>query len=187
MDLGQEENTILQSYLTVSLLAELCNNQFLKSDYYEKMVFGNPSLKPLLCQVGVDNQGCLLMMLYALLCIPKETIFDKYRAEFDKINAKIAQHAILDHTTYSSDKQGSINYVRHIRNAVAHVKVKFFEGKVQFADEGKNGKESFLADIPLSAIGDVLMELQKLIYKYVNDIKSASKTQDTETVLSDEA
>lgn len=176
MNLGQEENIILQSYLTVSLLVELANNQFLKSDYYEKMAFGNPSLKPLLCQVGVDNQGSLLMVLYALLCIPKETVFDKYRMEFDKINAKIAQNAILTHTTYSSDKQGSINYVRHIRNAVAHVRVKFFEGKVQFADESKNGKESFHVEIPLSAMGGILMELQKLIYKYVDDIKSASKT-----------
>lgn len=36
MNLSQEENIILQSYLTVSLLTELTNNRFLESACFEK-------------------------------------------------------------------------------------------------------------------------------------------------------
>ena len=172
MNLSQEENIILQSYLTVSLLTELTNNQFLESDSFSKMDFGNPSLKAMLRQVGVDNQGCLLMVLYAMLCIPKETIFNKYKAEFDKINAEISKYAVSTHTTYGKDANGRINYVKHIRNAVAHVKVEFVEGSVQFSDEDSRTHESFVTKIPLNKIGTILMELQKLTYKYVDDIKS---------------
>lgn len=172
MNLSQEENIIIQSYLTVSLLTELTNNHFLESDSFSKMDFGNPSLKAMLRQVGVDNQGCLLMVLYAMLCIPKETIFNKYKAEFDKINTEITKYAVSTHTTYDKDANGRINYVKHIRNAVAHVKVEFVEGSVQFSDEDSRTRESFVTKIPLNKIGTILMELQKLTYKYVDDIKS---------------
>lgn len=172
MNLSQDENIILQSYLAVSLLAELTNNRFLESDCFSKMNFGNPSLKPLLCQVGVDNQGCLLMVLYAMLCIPKETIFSMYKGEFDKINTEIAKYAISTHTTYGRDANGKIDYVRHIGNAVAHVKVKFVGTSIQFADEDRKSHERFVTQIPLSKVGAILMELQKLTYKYVDDIKS---------------
>lgn len=172
MNLSQEENIILQSYLTVSLLTELTNNRFLESACFEKMDFGNPSLKPMLCQVGVDNQGCLLMALYAMLCISKETIFSKYKAEFDKINTEIAKRAESTHTTYVRDSNGKIDYVRHIRNAVAHVKVEFVGTSVQFTDEDRRSHENFVTQIPLCKVGTILMELQKLTYKYVDDIKS---------------
>lgn len=172
MNLNQDENIILQSYLTVSLLTEMTNNRFLESDYFEKMGFGNPSLKPMLCQVGVDNQGCLLIVLYALLCIPKETIFAKYKAEFDKINTEISKYAISTHTTYVKDANGKIDYVRHLRNAVAHVKVKFAGTYIQFIDEDRRKNESFITQIPMNKVGAILMELQNLTYKYVDDIKS---------------
>ena len=49
----QEENLILQSYMTVSLLAELGNNKFFESDCFSKMTFGVPDIKKFLKTSGV--------------------------------------------------------------------------------------------------------------------------------------
>ena len=173
MSLGQVENIILQSYLTVALLIELNNNRFLDSDYFEKMNFGNPSLKPLLQQVGVDNQGSLLMVLYAMLCLPKEKIFDVYKAAFNGIDTEIAKRATTTKTSYQKDSP-HVNYARHIRNAVAHGNVEFSGSAVIFSDKDEKKGEYFTTEIPLDQIGTILMELQKLTNKYVDDINNRS-------------
>ena len=40
-NLTQHDNLLLQSYYTFSLLVELKNNNFLESNYFSEMSFGN--------------------------------------------------------------------------------------------------------------------------------------------------
>ena len=87
----RQENLILQSYFTVSLLAELGNNQFFSSDYFKSMSFGSPDIKKFLEKNGVDNQGSAIMSLYAMLVVPYELIRDNYADEFSEMNAFLAQ------------------------------------------------------------------------------------------------
>jgi hypothetical protein len=87
----RQEDLILQSYFTVSLLVELGKNQFFSSDYFKSMSFGSPDIKKFLEKNGVDNQGSAIMSLYAMLVVPCELIKDNYEDEFSEMNVFLAQ------------------------------------------------------------------------------------------------
>jgi len=137
MAITQEDNLLIQSYITTSFLVELKNNNFLSSDYFKNLSFGDRSVKEILPQIGIDNQGALLMSLYSMLVIPKQLISDKFPTEFDDLNKKIGILKSSEQSTYKSDKI-KIDYIRHIRNAVAHARVSFQPNQdVTFSDEDK--------------------------------------------------
>ena len=69
--LKQEDDLLIQSYMTFSLLVELHNHGFVESDYFKEMNFGAPWIKENLLKVGVDNQGFAMIALYSLLVLPK--------------------------------------------------------------------------------------------------------------------
>ncbi|MBE0434224.1 MAG: hypothetical protein IBX56_00280 [Methylomicrobium sp.] len=79
--LTQEENLVLQTYYTTSLLAELKNNNFIGSEFFDPMNFVQACIKDELKKIDVDNQGTLLMILYALLVVPRELTGKKYKQE----------------------------------------------------------------------------------------------------------
>jgi len=167
--LTQKEDLLVQSYYTFSLLAELCNNKLLESEYYDGMVFGVPQIKEDLRSIGIDNQGCVLIALYVMLVIPKEIVQQKYTSEYDSISEFLRTHTQNTSTTYRKDTP-TVEYLKHIRNAVAHARVEFRPHDVViFSDKNKNTKELFSTELPLSHLGEFINQLQKVHIAYSQD------------------
>lgn len=170
--LTQEENLVLQTYYTTSLLAELKNNNFIGSEFFESMNFGQACIKDELKRIDVDNQGALLMVLYSLLVVPRELTGKKYKQEQEKLNKIFASRATKVQTTYASDSP-DVDFFRHIRNAVAHARVEFSPGvSVTFRDSFRN--DTFEAEMPLQYIGEFLTKLQIVHRSYVANIRKRS-------------
>lgn len=168
MDYTQEDNILIQSYFTIAFLAELKNNNFLESDCYKKLPFEDNFIKEKLPSIGIDNRGNLLITLYTMLVIPKELLSDRYPTEFAKLNNIVENIKSKANSSYRTD-QKKINYIRHIRNAVAHAKVEFVNNAVEFTDE--NNTEKCTIIIPLMEVGTFLTELQKIFMKYIETLK----------------
>lgn len=171
----QEENLILQSYITTSLLAELGNNNFFQSDYFDAMKFGQPTIKEILKMSGVDNQGCAIMSLYAMLVVPYELIRSKHQDEFTLMNEFLISKTIINATTYHLDPSVS-DLMYHLRNAVAHCRVSFVDGKfIVFEDFNQSRKKQFSGKLSLIDLSAFIHKLQLVIQmKVVKDIQSGS-------------
>jgi|AntRauTorckE5430_2_1112549.scaffolds.fasta_scaffold02652_3 hypothetical protein len=134
INLDQDGNLIFQSYFIIELLIKLKDNNFVNSDYFNKMDY-NPFSKELLKKVDIDNQGMLMLTLYALLVIPKEILQTSYVPDFEQINIQLSSYCHNTETNYSSDSE-NIDYIRHLRNAVAHGRMSFVNNShLIFEDE----------------------------------------------------
>jgi hypothetical protein len=174
MEYKQEDNLLIQSYFTIAFLVELKNDNFLNSDYYKNMRFGDNYIKDNLPSIGIDNQGTLLISLYTMLVIPKQLLEKRFPDEFIELNNKLDKIKLRAESSYSKDSE-KIDYLRHIRNAVAHARVEFNPNvSVTFTDENNNG-ESCSITIPLNSMGLFLTELQKIFMTYVENLKQKLK------------
>lgn len=174
MEYTQEDNLLIQSYFTTSFLMELRNMDFLNSDYYKKASFEDNYVQENLPTVGIDNQGALLMVFYAMLVIPKQLLEKSFPTEFKALNEKVDKLKSEATSTYKKDSDG-IDYIRHIRNAVAHVKVNFIsDTSVKFIDYN-NRSEKCEITIPLEKIGLLLTDLQKVFFKYIITLQTKMK------------
>ncbi|TGD56544.1 hypothetical protein [Flavobacterium humi] len=173
MALSQEDNLLIQSYFTTAFLFELNNNDFLNSEFYKSLSFGDNYLKENLPTVGIDNQGTLLMGLYTMLVLPKEILSQKYPTEFNGLNNVIDTIQSASKSDYKSDSSG-IDYIRHIRNSVAHAKVEFVPTiSVTFTDQNSKG-EICTITIPLEKVGVFLTALQSVFMKYIKVLQTNS-------------
>lgn len=174
MEYTQEDNLLMQTYFTTAFLVELKNNDFLNSDYYKNLPFEDKFVKASLPTVGIDNQGTLLIMLYTMLVVPKQLLEKDFPVEFEALNEIVNKLKSNAASTYRKDSDG-IDFIRHIRNAVAHARVEFTPNvSVKFSDEN-NGGENCEITIPLPNIGLFLIELQKVFVKYIEALKTKMK------------
>lgn len=171
IDFKQHQLFLFHSYFTAYLLNELSRNDFLKSDFFEGMNFGMPWIKDELRKNGVNNQGCAMMVLYAMLVIPHETIQKAYSDDYNNINLFLEKCAIDTRTSYRSDKK-SVNFIKHFRNAVSHVLVEFRpDGSIRFKDMNPRTKESFSTILTRQNLSQFINQLQKVHFKYIEDLK----------------
>jgi len=166
-----EEDLLIQAYSTIAFLAELHNNNFLNSEAYKEMPFQDPFLKEHLPSIGIGNRGALVQSLYSMLVLPKELISDKFPAKFSALNVFAETLPSQINTTYASDNP-KVDFVRHVRNSVAHGKVSFEEKMVIFKDENKRSGETCEIKITLMDFGKFLTELQKLFFTFIESIKN---------------
>ncbi|MFK7820750.1 MAG: hypothetical protein AB8G99_18675, partial [Planctomycetaceae bacterium] len=144
----QEENLIFQSYWTVCLLLELTNNNFTESEFFDSMAFADPAIKEQVRTLGVDNQGSLIMCLYTMLVVPKQLLEQQHADEFAEVQVFLEASTQNTSTTYASDSP-TVDYLRHIRNAVAHARVSFRPNDViVFSDQ--RGSDRFSTELPLA-------------------------------------
>ncbi len=173
MEYTQEDNLLIQSYFTTAFLVELKNNNFLQSDYYKHLRFEDQFVKDNLPSIGIDNQGTLLMTFYTMLVIPKQLLSDNFPTEFQELNKKASSLKQKVESNYKSDSV-EIDFIRHIRNAVAHARVSFVPNEsVTFIDENNSGEKCTIT-FPLVNIGLFLTELQKVFMKYIERLKTKS-------------
>lgn len=172
-----EQSLLLQCLSTTALLGELANNNFLDSDYFQNLPFANDGCKKILIMSGIGNTATMQMMLYALLTVPREilsrTAYSDLKTYVMSINPLICSLVEKDTcSTYEDEKSlEKINYFRHIRNAVAHSKCRYFcenqKNYVVFTDDWNSQQCSIRMEC--YKVGLILMELQKLIMEYYND------------------
>ncbi len=175
MEYSQDDNLLIQSYFTTAFLAELNNKNFLTSEYYKNANFEDNFVKKNLPKVGIDNQGTLLIFLYTMLVVPKQLLEHDFPIEFAELNNKVDQIKLETNSTYSNDSE-TIDYIRHIRNAVAHARLTFIPNQaVTFTDENNRGEKCTIT-IPLNKVGFFLTELQKVFMKYIEKLKTKSNT-----------
>lgn len=184
--ISPENSLLLQCLATTSLLAELSNANFLRSEYFNNLKFGNESIKKILVTSGIGNPATMQIMLYALLIVPKELLS---KDEYGLLESNISElnpivYKIIEEGTYSTyegeNNCRNIDYIRHIRNAVAHSNCKYISenGKnfVVFKDEdnrnrkGKRNGKGLLKECSIKIdcykIGSFLMKLQEFIMKH---------------------
>lgn len=168
--LKQEDDLLLQSYMTWSLLVELHNHDFINSNYFKEMNFGARWIQESLPKVGIDNQGFAMIALYSMLVIPKEVVQKPYSAEYEKVQQFLKTHVRNTTSNYIKDKP-KINFIRHIRNAVAHTNVEFKPcDAIIFNDRNSRTGEIFRCELPLDKLGHLLMELQRIHVKYIHNL-----------------
>ncbi|OAB56406.1 hypothetical protein AY600_05580 [Phormidium willei BDU 130791] len=120
--------------------------------------------------IGLGNRGCLLIMLYVLLVVPKQLLEDTFPDDFRALDERIDELKKSSESTYPTDREG-VSYLRHVRNAVVHARVSFEEPEaITFRDQNGQGSE-FKLVISLGNIGHVLTELQNIFMKYVKKAK----------------
>lgn len=174
IQLSPLDNLLVQSYSTIALLFELKNAKFLSSEYFKNLKIEDELSRYILQNVDIDNQGLLLITFYVLLVIPKEKFEEIYKNDFNELNTFINKVVISKPETNYKDDIPNVNYIRHIRNAIAHCKVKFEPTKtVTFFDEDKKTQEKCKFTIPLKEIGEIITKLQKA---YINFLKSKVKS-----------
>ncbi|AKH94751.1 HEPN family nuclease [Elizabethkingia anophelis] len=167
-----EENLIIQVYFTFYFLYELDRNEFLNSNFYKNMQFNDKFIKESLPQIGIMNQGTLVQTLYSMLVLPKELISNQFKNEFSNLNIFLKNKKTSAESTYPSDSL-EIDFIRHIRNSVAHGTISFKDEDrlVIFYDKNKIKGHSCIIKITLENISLFIVELQKLFFKYIEFIK----------------
>lgn len=164
--ISQETNLILQSYCNVVLIKELAKDKNLvNSDYFKNLKFDDPNIKIILNDINIDNQGALLMSLYALFVIPKELIFAQQPTEFENVNTYLEKNTTDTITTYPNDSP-KVNFVNHLRNSIAHAKVVFNPNKTVTFNDDYNGK-SFSTTLELKKVGELMDQMQQIQIKYI--------------------
>lgn len=171
MEITRELELTQFCYTNFILMAELKNNSFNESEYFKQMQFQNMNAKNIIEKFNIDNQGYMLIALYTLFVVPKSLYDDRNQSnEYQKLNQWFEKNVIKDKTVtnYTKDYNGKrINYVRHIRNAIAHARISFVPLEyVTFYDEYES--ERFETSIKLSKIEELLVELQKIIIKFMD-------------------
>ena len=169
--IGPEDNLIFQPYLIIELLFNLKKHNFIGSDYFKKMKY-NEDTRDLLKKAGIDNQGLIMLSLYALLVIPKEILEKKdYDPDFEKINKKISDYFQNTETNYGSDSPNT-NYTRHLRNALSHGRISFIgNSHIEFRDQ--KVVNEFKSEINIRDVGLLINNLQQgIIGKYLEHLKN---------------
>ena len=178
--ISKELSLLLQCLVTTSFLTELHRINFIKRKDFELLDFQCKEVKEIFVMSGIDNPATMQMMLYALLVVPKEVLS---RLEYEPFEDFVINRlnplviALVDKngtiSSYRSDNEcGQINYIRHIRNAVAHSRCDFISDNgvnfVIFNDANEKGYKCSIK-IECQRVGWILIELQNLIFKFYED------------------
>lgn len=171
--LSDKDNLIIQTYVSIMLLLELHTNNFTNSEYFNSMHFSGLAVKETIRKIGIGNQGVLLMLLYGLLVLPKELdLLSEYPADFKNVNDFIHKRATDVYTNYKRDLS-NIDFLYHIRNAVAHSKITMEGINFSIKDQNINKKstEFFSCKISIEEIGNVIQLLLNLFLKYIKKLQ----------------
>lgn len=182
MNLTEQESIFCQALAMTSLLGELSNRDFLNSDYYNENIHfaGNgDNFRKILKASGMGNPATMQMFLYILLVMPKETL-----SGLDHVTIESWENALKTiiqsfnpsvTTTYPGESSGdlsTVNYYRHIRNAVSHSRCVYEteEGRQYVTFKDEDPKRSYHCEIKMltSDVGSMLEVLQKQIMIYLN-------------------
>lgn len=179
MAYSTETNLVIQSALSAAFLMDLSNNSdaFMSSEFFRDMEVLFPEVKKYYQDgnIKIGNQGALLMCMYSLLVIPKELLGSTYKSNYVVVDEYIDSKKVNLIDTYLNARK-TPEYVRHMRNAVAHANVYFNDADssnilVTFKDR-KNRKLKFEVTFFVKDIPGILIKILRMIHtKYIVDVK----------------
>lgn len=182
MKLTENESIFCQALAMTSLLAELNNNDFLNSDYYNSLKFqGNEeNFRKILKSSGLGNPATMQMYLYILLVMPKELLkmsdtrtLGVFKKEINQLFIKGIDNVI---TTYKNEDKNditTIDFYNHTRNSVAHSNCRYknVDNKcyVEFYDVNPHDiTQHCEIFIETSKVGKIIEKLIVLLMDYLN-------------------
>lgn len=166
-----EESMLMSIFLTVEFLATLQSINFTETEMYKQIPFASDMFKEHFRSIGVGNQGTALMMLYAMLVVPKENWVKqkKYEDDFKKVNWTISAMMTSCKSTYKSDSP-VVNHITHIRNAISHFRIDWIDEPRSFVFRDNNAKENYEVVIETQRIGFVMSAVQRIFLKFMQEI-----------------
>ena len=165
--INSDLNILIQANSVSYLLIALKQNNFLKSNYYNSEFNLSSDIRKIFNQVDIDNQGCLLMILYTILLMPKEIFFQNFKTDFISLADFMDNEQSIKITSTNNKKIRKEDYIRHLRNSIAHSSVSFIPNEsVTFSDSHK-GKSVVTIEIPLNKIPDILSILFEILKKFM--------------------
>lgn len=165
--INSDLNILIQANSVSYLLIALKQNNFLKSNYYNSEFNLSSDIREIFNQVDIDNQGCLLMILYTILLMPKEIFFQNFKTDFISLADFMDNEQSIKITSTNNKKIKKEDYIRHLRNSIAHSSVSFIPNEsVTFSDSHK-GKSVVTIEIPLNKIPDILSILFEILKKFM--------------------
>ncbi|QRN85832.1 hypothetical protein JR334_00930 [Clostridia bacterium] len=113
----------------------------------------------------IYNSGYFLMMAYAFLVVPKESIEKNSLEVFSDEIEKILEKMTIRTNVIQNGLNNCENIIRHLRNAISHVNIDIIEDdKLLFID--KNGKKTtFDGDMRINDFKAFLVEFYKTYHK----------------------
>lgn len=163
------DSYLFQAVSTISLVTNLSNSNFQNSEYCANFLADDPVALFVLRESGIGNPATLQMYLYALLVAPYEV--DKkheIHLQLEELNNDINLLAFNVYSNYNYDVP-KINYIKHIRNAVAHSRCNFsIENSdycVTFIDTF--GNSSCRLTMKTIDVGLILDKILNKIFKYL--------------------
>jgi len=182
MNLTEQESIFCQALAMTSLLVELSDRDFLNSDYYNQNIIfaeNNDNFQKILKASGLGNPATMQIFLYILLVMPKETLSgldDRTLNSWENaLKTIVSSFSLSVTTTYpgeSSSNLSTVNYYRHIRNAVSHANCVYEteKGRTYITFKDEDTRKLYHCEIKMltSDVGRILEVLQKQIMIYLN-------------------
>ena len=176
-ELPETQSIFLQIIANISLMSELANNNFLESEYYQKMKWScaktnEENIKKILMKSGMGNPAMLQMFMYALLVIPKEKAKNDYCME--EFNKEAQKYVCEFYSTYPGEKtKDNFNYYRHIRNSVAHSTCEYYcedgVSYISFIDcKPKDNSITCKIKMKTGDVGNLYTFLLSKLMEYIN-------------------
>lgn len=182
MNLTEQESIFCQALAMTSLLVELSDRDFLNSDYYNQNIIfaeNNDNFQKILKASGLGNPATMQIFFYILLVMPKETLSgldDRTLNSWENaLKTIVSSFSLSVTTTYpgeSSSNLSTVNYYRHIRNAVSHANCVYEteKGRTYITFKDEDTRKLYHCEIKMltSDAGRILEVLQKQIMIYLN-------------------
>lgn len=182
MNLTEQESIFCQALAMTSLLVELSDRDFLNSDYYNQNIIfaeNNDNFQKILKASGLGNPATMQIFLYILLVMPKETLSgldDRTLNSWENaLKTIVSSFSLSVTTTYpgeSSSNLSTVNYYRHIRNAVSYANCVYEteKGRTYITFKDEDTRKLYHCEIKMltSDAGRILEVLQKQIMIYLN-------------------
>ena len=166
--MNKKETIMIQSHFALVWWAESLLSGYFQGDFFKNEKFTDGFVHDQLMQQGIAAGALIAPTLYVALVLPRETIFEEYKSDFNEIDRFITDNIISVESSYPV--QNLTKYTRHLRNATAHARISIIDGIFEFEDEDKRNSYQFKASINLSTLGCVVQKLQLLLRKHVNSL-----------------
>ena len=175
----EKVSLLLQNQANVFLLSKLLKPIFLKSAVFNDLTSDNQFFRDVIERSGLGNPAMMLMMLYALLVVPKELLSQSANCEMkqriDKIDPLIANLAEdgTSSTYPNEENKEKIKYSRHMRNAISHARAHFFSENernyVEFRDCIGNPAKVCSIKIECYKVAKIMDTLIAIMNQYTTD------------------
>lgn len=179
MHMQEYESNFYTSLASCNLLIMLNCNNFLESDEFKNKYFKGSDAwnTQILKQVGIGNLSVMLMILYALIVLPKEQLNNEHSDYLsildDAIDISCSHYVIDIETNYNGEKNSdlhTINFHDHMRNAISHGRSKLTnKDKIIFTDKIPNTNIQCKLKFYRQDIGLVVEDISKNLTQYLNE------------------